>query len=373
MLTGITEPLEFTFLFVAPAMYIVHCVFAGASYMIMHILNVGVGLTFSGGLIDLTLFGIMQGNAKTSWLWIPVVGVIYFIVYYLVFSFMIKKFDYKTPGRDDSEIKLYTRKDVNAKNAAEGAASAGGDNELSRQIMLGLGGKANISDVDCCITRLRCTVHDAAKVDQQLLRETGASGVICKGQGVQVVYGQRVSNIKSDLEAYLASPESDKAEAAGASAAAAEATPAAASGKTIVIASPLEEVADGVFSEKMVGDGFAVDPTDNQVYAPADCEVTTVFGTKHAIGLTTPEGCELLIHLGIDTVQLNGAPFTINIKEGDTLKKGDLIGSFDEKAILDAGYRTVTPVVVTNSDAYTSFQLLKTGDTAHGEDTLSIE
>ena len=380
MLTGITEPLEFTFLFVAPAMYIVHCVFAGASYMIMHILNVGVGLTFSGGLIDLTLFGIMQGNAKTSWLWIPVVGVIYFIVYYLVFSFMIKKFDYKTPGRDDSEIKLYTRKDVNAKNASEGAASTGGDNELSRQIMLGLGGKANISDVDCCITRLRCTVHDAAKVDQQLLRETGASGVICKGQGVQVVYGPRVSNIKSDLEAYLASPESDKAEAAGASAAAAEATPAAASGKTIVIASPLsgrviplEEVADGVFSEKMVGDGFAVDPTDNQVYAPADCEVTTVFGTKHAIGLTTPEGCELLIHLGIDTVQLNGAPFTINIKEGDTLKKGDLIGSFDEKAILDAGYRTVTPVVVTNSDAYTSFQLLKTGDTAHGEDTLSIE
>lgn len=381
MLTGITEPLEFTFLFVAPAMYIVHCVFAGASYMIMHILNVGVGLTFSGGLIDLTLFGIMQGNAKTSWLWIPVVGVVYFIVYYLVFSFMIKKFDYKTPGRDDSEIKLYTRKDVNARNAAEGAASTGGDNELSRQIMLGLGGKANISDVDCCITRLRCTVHDATKVDQQLLRETGASGVICKGQGVQVVYGPRVSNIKSDLEAYLASPESDKAEAASAPAAAAETAPATvASGKAIVIASPLngkviplEEVADGVFSEKMVGDGFAVEPTDNQVYAPADCEVTTVFGTKHAIGLTTPEGCELLIHLGIDTVQLNGAPFTINIKEGDTLKKGDLIGSFDEKAILDAGYRTVTPVVVTNSDAYTSFQLLKTGSTTHGEDTLSVE
>ena len=381
MLTGITEPLEFTFLFVAPAMYIVHCVFAGASYMIMHILNVGVGLTFSGGLIDLTLFGIMQGNAKTSWLWIPVVGVVYFIVYYLVFSFMIKKFDYKTPGRDDSEIKLYTRKDVNARNASEGAASTGGDNELSRQIMLGLGGKANISDVDCCITRLRCTVHDATKVDQQLLRETGASGVICKGQGVQVVYGPRVSNIKSDLEAYLASPESDKAEAASAPAAAAETAPAAvASGKAIVIASPLngkviplEEVADGVFSEKMVGDGFAVEPTDNQVYAPADCEVTTVFGTKHAIGLTTPEGCELLIHLGIDTVQLNGAPFTINIKEGDTLKKGDLIGSFDEKAILDAGYRTVTPVVVTNSDAYTSFQLLKTGITTHGEDTLSVE
>ena len=380
MLTGITEPLEFTFLFVAPAMYVVHCVFAGASYMLMHILNVGVGLTFSGGLIDLTLFGIMQGNAKTSWLWIPVVGVVYFIVYYLVFSFMIKKFDYKTPGRDDSEIKLYTRQDVNAKNAAAGeAAAAGGDNELSRQIMLGLGGKANISDVDCCITRLRCTVHDAAKVDQDLLRQTGASGVICKGQGVQVVYGPRVSNIKSDLEAYLASPASDKAEMTTAAPVQSE-NAAASSAGAVVIASPLDgrvillaEIEDGVFSEKMVGDGFAVEPTGSQVYAPSDCTVATVFGTKHAIGLTTPEGCELLIHLGIDTVQLGGAPFTIHVKEGDTLKKGDLIGSFDAQAILDAGYRTVTPVVVTNSDEYTSFRLLHTGDTAHGADVLSVE
>ena len=380
MLTGITEPLEFTFLFVAPAMYVVHCVFAGASYMLMHILNVGVGLTFSGGLIDLTLFGIMQGNAKTSWLWIPVVGVVYFIVYYLVFSLMIKKFDYKTPGRDDSEIKLYTRQDVNAKNAAAGeAAAAGGDNELSRQIMLGLGGKANISDVDCCITRLRCTVHDAAKVDQDLLRQTGASGVICKGQGVQVVYGPRVSNIKSDLEAYLASPASDKAEMTTAAPVQSE-NAAASSAGAVVIASPLDgrviplaEIEDGVFSEKMVGDGFAVEPTGSQVYAPADCTVATVFGTKHAIGLTTPEGCELLIHLGIDTVQLGGAPFTIHVKEGDTLKKGDLIGSFDAQAILDAGYRTVTPVVVTNSDEYTSFRLLHTGDTTHGADVLSVE
>ena len=379
MLTGITEPLEFTFLFVAPVMYVVHCVFAGASYMIMHILNVGVGLTFSGGLIDLTLFGVMQGNAKTSWLWIPVVGVIYLIVYYLVFSFMIKKFDYKTPGRDDSEIKLYTRKDVNARKEGE-AAAQGGEDALSRQIMMGLGGKANISDVDCCITRLRCTVHDASKVDQQLLKETGASGVICKGQGVQVVYGPRVSNIKSDLEAFLASPASDQAAPAAPEAAPETAPSAPAAGKPIVIASPLagkviplEDVADGVFSEKMVGDGFAVEPSDNQVYAPADCEVATVFGTKHAIGLVTPEGCELLIHLGIDTVQLNGAPFTIQVKEGDTLKKGDLIGSFDEKAILDAGYRTVTPVVVTNSDQYSSFELCKTGAVTPGENVLTVE
>lgn len=382
MLTGITEPLEFTFLFVAPVMYVVHCVFAGASYMIMHILNVGVGLTFSGGLIDLTLFGVMQGNAKTSWLWIPVVGVIYFIVYYLVFSFMIKKFDYKTPGRDDSEIKLYTRKDVNARKEGEAAAQGGGEDALSRQIMVGLGGKANISDVDCCITRLRCTVHDASKVDQQLLKETGASGVICKGQGVQVVYGPRVSNIKSDLEAFLASPVSDQAAPASAAPSAAPETASSdpVAGQPIVIASPLagkviplEDVADGVFSEKMVGDGFAVEPSGNQVYAPADCEVATVFGTKHAIGLVMPEGCELLIHLGIDTVQLGGAPFTIQVKEGDTLKKGDLIGSFDEKAILDAGYRTVTPVVVTNSDQYSSFELCKTGAIKPGENVLTVK
>lgn len=377
MLTGITEPLEFTFLFVAPAMYIVHCVFAGASYMLMHILNVGVGLTFSGGLIDLTLFGVMQGNAKTSWLWIPVVGVVYFIVYYFVFSFMIKKFDYKTPGRDDSEIKLYTRADVNARKEGEEAAQ-GGDDTLSRQIMMGLGGKANISDVDCCITRLRCTVHDASKVDQQILKDTGASGVICKGTGVQVVYGPRVSVIKSDLEAFLASPESN--EAAPQAAPAASADGASAQSGAHVIASPLtgnviplEQVADGVFSEKMVGDGFAVEPTDEQVYAPADCEVATVFGTKHAIGLTTTDGVELLIHLGIDTVQMNGAPFTILVKEGDKLKKGDKIGSFDAKMITEAGYRTVTPVVVTNSDAYQTFTLTKTGAISAGDDVLTIE
>ena len=379
MLTGITEPLEFTFLFVAPAMYVVHCVFAGASYMIMHILNVGVGLTFSGGLIDLTLFGIMQGNAKTSWLWIPVVGVVYFIVYYFVFSFMIKKFDYKTPGRDDSEIKLYTRADVNARKEGEAAAAqSGGDTALSRQIMMGLGGKANISDVDCCITRLRCTVHDASKVDQQLLKETGASGVICKGTGVQVVYGPRVSVIKSDLEAFLASPESNETAPQAAPTAVEDSAPA--SSGAHVIASPLtgnviplEQVADGVFSEKMVGEGFAVEPADNQVYAPADCEVVTVFGTKHAIGLTTTDGVELLIHLGIDTVQMNGAPFTIDVKEGDKLKKGAKIGSFDEKMIIEAGYRTVTPVIVTNSDAYTSFTLQKTGKVSAGDDVLTVE
>lgn len=384
MLTGITEPLEFTFLFVAPAMYIVHCVFAGLSYMIMHILNVGVGLTFSGGLIDLTLFGIMQGNAKTSWLWIPVVGVVYFVVYYFVFSFMIRKFNYKTPGRDDSEIKLYTRADVNArKEAGDSKDGTNGNDELSAQIVLGLGGKDNISDVDCCITRLRCTVKDAAKVDKELLKSTGASGVVCSGLGVQVVYGPRVSVIKSDLEAFLASDASNHISAAPAAPAAEKAEPKAepqpkeepkqeakapaAAGGIIVSPMvgkvvPVTEVNDGVFSAKMVGDGFAVEPETDEVVAPADGEVTLVFDTQHAFTMRTPGGVDLLIHMGIDTVRLNGAPFKLCIKQGDVLHTGDPIGTMDRAAIIEAGYRTITPVVVGNMMDFSGVELLKTGE-----------
>ena len=207
MLTGITEPIEFTFLFVAPLLYVIHCIFAGLAYMLMHILNVGVGMTFSGGLIDLTLFGILQGNAKTHWIWVVVVGVVYFVVYFLVFSTLIKKMNLKTPGRedDDEETKLYTRSDVNAKNA-----SANNSDAQSALIAKGLGGSANLCDVDCCATRLRVTVHDASKVDQAILKASGAAGVIVKGNGVQVIYGPKVSVIKSNLEDYLSSPHTEE-------------------------------------------------------------------------------------------------------------------------------------------------------------------
>lgn len=249
MLTGITEPLEFTFLFVAPVLYGIHCVFAGAAYMLMHMCNVGVGMTFSGGLIDLFLFGILQGNEKTDWVRIVFVGIGYFIVYYFLFSFLIRRFDFKTPGRESGadEVKLYTRADVNARKQAEadgtsvhlsgngkgtensgqkdegkrrtgatghlddgrtqtgaGTARTFGDAmEVSALITEGLGGRDNISDVDCCATRLRVTVHDEAKVDELLLKESGAAGVIRRGKGIQVVYGPRVTVIKSDLEDYL--------------------------------------------------------------------------------------------------------------------------------------------------------------------------
>lgn len=386
MLTGITEPLEFTFLFVAPAMYMVHCVLAGASYMIMHILNVGVGLTFSGGLIDLTLFGIMQGNEKTSWLWIPVVGVVYFVVYYFVFSFMIRKFNYMTPGRDDNaEAKLYTRKDLEARKKAGEVTEAEAADELSAQITQGLGGQDNISDVDCCITRLRCTVKDPAKVDQQLLKSTGASGVICKGQGVQVVYGPRVSVIKSDLEAYLKSSASDHP--APVAKPAQEAKPVEtkpadapkAGGERLTVVSPLagkiipvEEVADGVFSEKMVGDGFAVEPEADEVLAPADGEITLVFDTKHAFTMRTAQGVDLLVHMGIDTIRLNGEPFTLSIKQGDVVKAGQPIGTMDRAAILAAGYRTVTPVVVGNLADLGGFELTRTGEVKAGDAVMEV-
>ena len=386
MLTGITEPLEFTFLFVAPAMYMVHCVLAGASYMIMHMLNVGVGLTFSGGLIDLTLFGIMQGNEKTSWLWIPVVGVAYFLIYYFVFSFMIRKFNYMTPGRDDSsEAKLYTRKDLEARKQAGEVTEAEAANELSAQITQGLGGKDNISDVDCCITRLRCTVKDPAKVDQQLLKASGASGVICKGQGVQVVYGPRVSVIKSDLEAYLKSSASDHpapvAQPVQEPKKAEEKTADApkAGGERLTVVSPLagkvipvEEVADGVFSEKMVGDGFAVEPEADEVLAPADGEITLVFDTKHAFTMRTAQGVDLLVHMGIDTIRLNGEPFTLNIQQGDTVKAGQPIGTMDRAAILAAGYRTVTPVVVGNLADLGGFELTRTGEVKAGDAVMEV-
>ncbi len=208
VLTGITEPLEFTFLFVAPLMYAVHSVLAGLSFMLMHIFNVGVGMTFSGGFIDLFLFGILQGNAKTNWIWVIIVGAVYAVIYYYVFYLMITKFRYKTPGReeDNEEIKLYTRKDVDEKNSIK--KQVGNFDIVSAYIVKGLGGKPNISDIDCCATRLRVTVCDEKLVCDKYLKASGASGVIHKGKGVQVVYGPQVSVVKSHLEDFLDSPAS---------------------------------------------------------------------------------------------------------------------------------------------------------------------
>ena len=371
-LTGITEPLEFTFIFVALPMYAVHCVLAGLSFMLMHILNVGVGMTFSGGLIDLVLFGVMQGNAKTHWVWVVVVGAVYFVLYYIIFRFMISKFDYKTPGRDDAEeVKLYTRADVNARNAASGSVPAGND-PVSALIVEGLGGAANLTDVDCCATRLRCTVNDAALVKQDVLKASGASGVICKGNGVQVVYGPKVAVIKAKLEDYLESTPKDPvvAPSPAAASAAKDTVLSACLNGTVV---PLADVKDEAFASGVLGDGIAIEPSDGELVAPADGEISSIFETHHAVGMTTADGAELLMHIGIDTVKLGGKHFTYLINEGDKVKKGQPLIRFELEAIKAEGYPVTTPVIVCNTDDYAAVEAKAGGTVKQGDALLELK
>ncbi len=385
MVTGITEPLEFTFLFVAPLLYAIHCVFAGLAYMIMHILEVGVGMTFSGGLIDMFLFGVLQGNGKTNWVWIPVVGIVYFIVYYVLFSFLIAKLDLKTPGRDDNEeVKLYRRSDVDArKQGAAGTADAEED-ELSASICRGLGGKKNISDVDCCATRLRCTVHKSELVDDALLKSTGASGVVHKGNGVQVIYGPRVTVIKSNLEDYLEhAPEEEylpKREAADEQTSDAKERSFLRPVKTEIICSPVSGLADEIskvpdeaFAGRMMGDGAMVIPKEQTVCAPADGEVCFVFDTKHAVGFETADHTALLLHMGIDTVNLGGTGFEVLVKAGDKVKKGDVLMKLDLQFIQANAPSLASPVLCTELSEHQKIRLLKTGDIQAGEPLFAVE
>lgn len=388
MLTGITEPLEFTFIFVAPLMYAVHCVLAGLSYMLMHILNVGVGMTFSGGAIDLTLFGILQGNQKTHWIWIVIIGLIYAVVYYFVFYFMITKLNLTTPGRepDDIEPKLYRRSDV---DAAKSSGSAGGTDTVSALILKGLGGKENLSDVDCCATRLRITVVDVKKVTDSLLKESGASGVLHKGNGVQVIYGPRVSVVKSNLEAFMESPQSDdldrilQSEKGEEGAGKPQEKPVekepADGQKTIVMCAHqngsvvnLEDVADDVFSQKILGDGIAIEPSVGKLFAPCDGSVDSVFDTKHAVSIVSADGVEVLLHIGIDTVKLGGKYFEAHVANGQEIKKGDLLISFDMDAIAGEGYKLTTPLIIANTDDYAAIAPAVKGKVAAGDELLKI-
>lgn len=379
-LTGITEPLEFTFIFVALPMYAVHCVLAGLSFMLMHILNVGVGMTFSGGLIDLVLFGVMQGNDKTHWMWVVVVGAVYFVLYYIIFRFMISKFDYKTPGRDDAEeVKLYTRADVNARSAASGSTTPAGDDPVSALIVEGLGGADNLSDVDCCATRLRCTVKDVALVKQDVLKASGASGVICKGDGVQVVYGPKVAVIKAKLEDYLENAPKTPAATAAPAPATAPAAPAAAAKDTVLSAClngtvvPLAEVKDEAFASGALGDGIAIEPSDGELVAPADGEISSTFETHHAVGMTTVDGAELLMHIGIDTVKLGGKHFTYLVNEGDKVKKGQPLIRFELEAIKAEGYLVTTPLIVCNTDDYAAVVAKASGTVKQGDALLELK
>lgn len=390
MATGITEPLEFSFLFVAPALFVVQVILAGTAYMIAHILNIAVGLTFSGGLLDFFLFGILQGNEKTSWMRVIPVGILYFFLYYFIFKFMIKKFDFKTPGRedDDVETKLYTKADVNARKEAQNDGVASED-AMSEAITKGLGGKKNISDVDCCATRLRCTVHDAARVSDDILKATGASGVVHKGNGVQVIYGPNVTVIKSNLEDYLEKAPNTYAEAENAEAenapAQKEAEPAQETQEqkvvdTITVCSPMSGLAadlstapDEAFAEKMMGDGAVVTPEDPYVRAPEDGEVAFVFDTKHAIGFVTDSGVSLLIHVGIDTVKLNGEGFEALVESGQTVKKGDPMLKLDLEYLKTHAPSVTSPVLCTELEENQRIRLLADGPVKAGDPLFAIE
>ena len=387
MATGITEPLEFSFLFVAPALFAVQVVLAGTAYMIAHMLNIAVGLTFSGGLLDFFLFGILQGNAKTSWMRVIPVGIIYFFLYYFIFKFMIKKFNFKTPGRedDDTETKLYTKADVNARREAGQAGAAASEDAVSEAITRGLGGKKNISDVDCCATRLRCTVKDASRVNDGILKATGASGVVHKGQGVQVIYGPNVTVIKSNLEDYLETAPDTYAEAETTESVqeTADKTQEAKEQKVverIVISSPITGLAadlatapDEAFAQKMMGDGAVVTPEDPFVRAPEDGEVAFVFDTKHAIGFVTDSGISLLIHVGIDTVKLNGEGFETLVESGQTVKKGDPMLKLDLEYLKANAPSITSPVLCTELEDNQRIHLLHEGQIKAGEPLFEIE
>lgn len=416
MFTGITEPLEFSFLFVAPALFAVQVVLAGSAYMIAHILNIAVGLTFSGGLLDFFLFGILQGNAKTSWLLVIPVGIVYFLLYYFIFSFLIKKFDFKTPGRedDDTETKLYTKADVNERKAAKDVKNPDEKagtvaDELSQTISRGLGGKANISDVDCCATRLRITVIDPEKVNDVLLKSTGASGVVHKGQGVQIIYGPRVTVIKSDLEDYLSSVteehfEDDAAEnnTAGADEAKNENAASATDSKTedsstasdkaqdsdvesepistVIISSPMTGIAadlstapDEAFASKMMGDGAVVTPEEGVVVAPEDGTVLFVFDTKHALGFTTDSGIGMIIHVGIDTVKLEGKGFDVQVEAGCHVNKGDVLMKLDLDYLKANAPSVTTPVICTELKDNQKIRLITDGPIKAGEPLYAVD
>lgn len=408
MITGITEPLEFTFLFVAPALYGIHCILAGFAYMLMHVFEVGVGMTFSGGLIDLTLFGIMQGNAKTNWIWIVIVGIGYFIVYYVLFYYLIRRFDLKTPGRDNNdEVKLYRRSDMDARKHGENAREQGSDNdrntdvfrnhspqmETSRLICEGLGGKANISDVDCCATRLRCTVYDAALVKEDVLRASGASGVVKKGYGVQVIYGPKVSVIKSNLEDYLEGYDekvviADEGRPREDVIAGKEKNGRNARNRqkkhmddnTVSILSPvtgevfeLSSVPDEAFSSGMMGDGIAVLPTDPEITAPVAGTIAFVFDTKHAIGLVTEQGIGVMIHIGIDTVKLNGKGFDVLVETGQIVSAGQSVMRLDLPYLKKHAPSLISPVIITELPDGYKLRPVKTGKVKNDEELLVVE
>ena len=394
-LTGVTEPIEFTFLFLAPMLFAIHVGFAGLSFAICHILKIAVGTTFSDGLIDLILYGILPGQEKSNWMTLIPVILAYFILYFIVFRFFILKKDLKTPGReaDDEEMHLVSKDEY---RQATGVGLAGGKPSAaaadlnptdlkSATILKGVGGSANLGDIDCCATRLRLTLTDTGKVDEALLKSTGASGVVIKGNGIQVIYGPSVTIVKSNFEEFVEKVRAGQlkeltdepaAPAAEAPAPAAPAKPKMADATYCAHMNGMMklmcEVEDETFAQCMLGDGVAIEPTEGKLYSPCDGTVETVFDTKHAISLSSDEGSDILLHIGIDTVQLGGKHFEAHVEDDQPVKKGDLLITFDIDAIKAEGYKVTTPMIICNTDDYSAVKPLKTGEVKAGDELLSV-
>ena len=333
-LTGITEPIEFSFLFVAPLLFAIHTVFAGLSFMTMHLLDVQIGMTFSGGVIDFFLYGILPGRTEW-WLVIPV-GLVFAVIYYFGFRFAITKFNLMTPGREEA-------------NGSASETKSSGNTELPYEVLKAMGGKDNITYLDACITRLRMAVHDTDQVDKERLKQLGASGVMTIDKNIQAIFGPRSETIKGQMRDIINGKAPDAYEDQNAPAAPSQVA------STIDLAMPLEgelielaNVPDNMFAEKMMGDGFAIEPSDGLVVSPVNGEVLNLFPTMHAIGLLADDGTEVLVHIGVDTVNMKGEGFEAFVSQGDRVSVGDELIRFDLDLVKAKAKATTTPVIFTN-------------------------
>ncbi|MDG5786651.1 glucose-specific PTS transporter subunit IIBC [Evansella sp. AB-P1] len=357
-LTGITEPIEFSFLFVAPLLFGIHTIFAGLSFMTMHLLDVKIGQTFSGGVIDFLLFGVLPN--RTAWWLVIVVGLIFAVIYYFGFRWAIQKFNLMTPGRETEN------------NGVASGGKTSVNNELPYEILKALGGKENLKDLDACITRLRITVNDVSKVDKDRIKQLGASGVMQVDRNIQAIFGPRSENIKGQMEDIIKGNTPIPEEESVTTQEPTSPTSAADLDVAMPMAGeikPITEVPDQMFAEKMMGDGFAIDPIDSngKVVSPVDGTIVNLFPTKHAIGLQTDDGKEILVHVGIDTVNLKGEGFEALVSQGDKVEKGQPLLQVDLTSVRSKAPSVMTPIVFTNLAEDEQVVIQRPGSTRAGE------
>ena len=375
-LTGVTEPIEYMFMFVATPLYIIYAFVQGAAFAMADIVHLRVHSFGSIEFLTRTPLAINAGLAMdiVNFIWVTV---LFGVIMFFIANFMIKKFDYATPGRNGN----YEQND-DAPAESAGSAGAGTSSASSQVINIInlLGGRANIVDVDACMTRLRVTVKDAEKVGTEAQwKAEGAMGLVMKGQGVQAIYGPKADVLKSDIQDVLDSgeviPETLPSQMTAVQKAEAkfkgvtDEVHSVADGQVINI----EDVKDPVFSQKMMGDGFAVEPENGKIVSPVAGKVTSIFPTKHALGLVTDNGLEVLVHIGLDTVSLEGKPFDVKVTEGQTVAAGDLLVEANLDAIREAGRATSTVVVFTNADAIKSVKVEHTGKLAANAPVAKVE